>query len=923
MIPTSAPPTPVKKFWFMRDIPAFIWILCALATTLFNQWLPEARWLIFHFLLLGAATHSIMVWSQHFSHALLHSPASIHERTRQNIRLIALNCGIVCAIVGVLSTFLTVTIIGATLVVLSVMWHAISLLSRLKKALGVRFGITIKYYIAASACLPVGVTLGVLLSHGYADPLHGQLRLAHIFINIFGWIGLTIVGTLVTLWPTMLRTKIDDQATAVALRVLPILISGIIMCSGGALGGVTWLVVCGLVLYMTGLIWLGFIFLRTALRKTPQDFPTLSVATSYVWLVGSLIVLLVHAGTAAFSATSWDRIFAGFTTITPFLAAGFVLQTLLGALAYLIPVVLSSGPQSARATHTEMNRGAILRVVTANLALLVCALPVTATIQVSAAFVYVASTSSFIIFMVRSMKTAKRIRVSTRSTNKHDNNPTGEPLRRLPPPNPAHNTNDAHSRGTIAGQAILGLVVVIVAVLVGVALQPDSLRTYPIANGASQSSEAVAQHRNAPHKTVRVEAKNMRFFPESINVPHGTNLTIELVNTDSSEVHDLVLSNGRVSARIMPGDSTQIEVGVITQSLDGWCSIIGHKQMGMVFAINVLEPDDTTQTSGETPPSEHAHTHMSKGNTDLSAAQDLDFMAQPSKDFKAYDATLKPLSPREGSAPQLHKFTFEVEEKVMEVAPGVRQEIWTFDGSFPGPTLHGRVGDTFEITLVNNGSMGHSIDFHASLIAPDQAMRTIAPGESLVYRFVAERAGIWMYHCSTMPMTAHIANGMFGAVVIEPDDLPEVDKSYVIVQNEMYLGKQDEPVDVTKALTGDSALDLVVFNGYANQYAARPLTAQVGERVRVWMLVAGPSRASSFHVVGSQFDRVWFEGNYLLGSAQQPATGGTGGSQALGLQPAQGGFVELTFPEPGNYPFVTHIMVDAERGAKGIFTVTQ
>jgi nitrite reductase (NO-forming) len=105
-----------------------------------------------------------------------------------------------------------------------------------------------------------------------------------------------------------------------------------------------------------------------------------------------------------------------------------------------------------------------------------------------------------------------------------------------------------------------------------------------------------------------------------------------------------------------------------------------------------------------------------------------------------------------------------------------------------------------------------------------------------------------------------------------------------------------------------------VFNGYADQYDHRPLTARTGERIRIWVLDAGPDRATSFHVVGGQFDTVYSEGSYLL----RP---GSGGSQALALQPGQGGFVELSFPQAGRYPFVSHIMIDAERGAHGIFDV--
>ncbi|MBO0813357.1 MAG: multicopper oxidase domain-containing protein, partial [Microlunatus sp.] len=194
------------------------------------------------------------------------------------------------------------------------------------------------------------------------------------------------------------------------------------------------------------------------------------------------------------------------------------------------------------------------------------------------------------------------------------------------------------------------------------------------------------------------------------------------------------------------------------------------------------------------------------------------------------------------------------------------------------------------------------------------AMRTIAPGQSLVYRFRATHAGIWMYHCATMPMSAHIANGMFGAVVIDPPGLPKVDHSYVILQSELYLGADGGSADLTKLQ--EEKPDAVVFNGYVNQYDHRPLTAEVGQRVRIWVLDIGPDRSTSFHVVGSQFDTVYSEGAYLLRRS-------AGGSQSLALAPAQGGFVELTFPEAGDYPFISHVMIDAERGAHGIVHVSR
>jgi nitrite reductase (NO-forming) len=145
-----------------------------------------------------------------------------------------------------------------------------------------------------------------------------------------------------------------------------------------------------------------------------------------------------------------------------------------------------------------------------------------------------------------------------------------------------------------------------------------------------------------------------------------------------------------------------------------------------------------------------------------------------------------------------------------------------------------------------------------------------------------------------------------------------VDREFLLVQSELYLGSQGGTADAAKVAAVRP--DAVVFNGFANQYDHDQLAARVGERVRLWVLDAGPNRPSSFHVVGGQFDTVLSEGAYLL---RPGTTGSVGGAQALALQPAQGGFVEMTFPEAGHYPFVSHIMVDAERGAHGILRITR
>ncbi len=289
---------------------------------------------------------------------------------------------------------------------------------------------------------------------------------------------------------------------------------------------------------------------------------------------------------------------------------------------------------------------------------------------------------------------------------------------------------------------------------------------------------------------------------------------------------------------------------------------------------------------------------------------------EPAFDFAA--PTPEGFEPRDPKAPEpmpgtVHRVRFEATEQQVEIAPGVTQLMWTFNGTVPGPILRGKVGDTFEVTVVNKGTMGHSLDFHASKVAWDDEMRTIAPGESLVYTFTAKHAGIYMYHCGTAPVLHHIAMGMYGAIIIDPPELAPVDHEYVFVQSELYKDpKPNEPVGLEPLLA--EQWDAVVFNGYVNQYRDHPIKVQPGERIRVWLMDDGPSENSSFHVVGTIFDTVFKEGTYLLRPDAR-----RGGAQALDLQPAQGGFVEFTFDEHGLYPFVTHKFASASKGALGFF----
>ncbi len=290
----------------------------------------------------------------------------------------------------------------------------------------------------------------------------------------------------------------------------------------------------------------------------------------------------------------------------------------------------------------------------------------------------------------------------------------------------------------------------------------------------------------------------------------------------------------------------------------------------------------------------------------------IDFAAKPEDAFVARD----PLAPASsGATGTVHEISLTAEEVEIEIAPGVKQMMWTFGGQVPGPVIRGKIGDTFRITLTNAGELGHSVDFHASKVAWDDEMRTIAQGETLVYEFEAKHAGAFMYHCGTAPALHHIGMGMYGAIIIDPPDLEPVDREVVFVQSELYEAPVGEAASYDAMVANQ--WDAVVFNGYVNQYRDRPIEAKVGERIRAWVLDHGPSENSSFHVVGTIFDTVYKEGAWLL----RRDDGSGGGSQALDLQASQGGFVEFSFDEPGLYPMVTHKFSNVVKGALGLYSV--
>lgn len=294
----------------------------------------------------------------------------------------------------------------------------------------------------------------------------------------------------------------------------------------------------------------------------------------------------------------------------------------------------------------------------------------------------------------------------------------------------------------------------------------------------------------------------------------------------------------------------------------------------------------------------------------------------------AYDARVAPAADA-----GIKEFRIPIKNATIEIAKGVTYEGWTFGGTVPGPAIRVRVGDEVRIKVVNESEMPHSIDFHAARIPANVAYRMIMPKDSLSFEFTARDAGAFMVHCGTAPVTMHLMQGMYLPIIVDPRDGwgTKADKEFVIVQSEFYAKAADTTTvaattlpagSLSMAMQPDWAAEqaknasYVVFNGRAAQYKDNPLKVNVGDRVRLFVVNAGPNFNSDFHVVGAVFDRVYPDGNPKHALE---------GVQTYGI-PAGGGVVfETVFDKDasgeGLYPFVSHSFADAEKGAVGIIQV--
>jgi nitrite reductase (NO-forming) len=376
----------------------------------------------------------------------------------------------------------------------------------------------------------------------------------------------------------------------------------------------------------------------------------------------------------------------------------------------------------------------------------------------------------------------------------------------------------------------------------------------------------------------------------TLTAHEGDTVQIILINGEGAE-HDIALPDFRAVSQhvVAPGASSAL---VFRASNAGsyyyWCTLPGHREAGMEGLLRV-EPARPPSTPDQA-------VSISRDPSDLPDAL-----------------------PERG--PTTVHYNLEAIERIGRLANGTTYDFWTFNGKVPGPMLRVRVGDTVVVSLKNapDSVMLHNIDLHAVNGPGGGAVATeVAPGEEKAFSFKALTPGLYVYHCATPMVSNHISNGMYGLILVEPaGGLPKVDREFYVMQGELYTA---EPFGTTGAqeFSYEKIMaerpEYFVFNGSVGALTEEhPLRAKQGDNVRIFFGVGGPNFTSSFHVIGTIFDRV-YEGASLIST---PLTG----VQTTTVAPGGATVVELKLPVPGRFVLVDHALSRMERGLVGALIV--
>ena len=590
------------------------WLVAAAVVATAHRSIPQAPWLMIHLLLLGAVSTAILIWSAHFAEAVRRRPLRGGYRGQAQ-RLALHTAGAIAVVGGLLTGTWSAVVGGSVLVGVAGLWHAAVLVDQGRGALGVRLGWTAWYFVVASLALPVGAGLGVVLARSdLAGDVAARTYVAHVTVMLLGWVGLTVVGTMVTLWPTMLRVQLADDALTGARHALAVLGAGLLVVLGGAAAGLLPVAATGLVVYLLGLVRASWPLLVETRHRLPDSFASRSVGLAWAWLALSIALWAGLIG----SAPGWAAAQVRIGGLLGPLAVGFAAQVLLGSMSHLGPMVLGGGPSAVRATRAVVERGGTARLVLVNVGLALSLLPAPSLVRIGTSMVVLGALVATPVLLVRAAVVARRLRGTPQTgaaAAPRDGRPPVELLTAQRRPK---------------GPALVAVGALALVVAGGVAADPAAVGLGNAPDAGVEASGRVVE--------VEVEARDMRFSPASIELAAGDELVLVVTNVDDT-VHDLVLDTGAGSGRLAAGATARVEVGVVGRGIDGWCSVAGHRQMGMVLEVvvtgEVEDPADADPADADlVDAADGAMDHGATG-TGSSAADDLDFMAEPAEGFTA------------------------------------------------------------------------------------------------------------------------------------------------------------------------------------------------------------------------------------------------------------------------------------------------
>lgn len=357
----STPPLQIKRAAWHTQVQGlvFFWFIAAalVAASRFDDW----AWFLVHFLMLGAVSNALFIWSWHFTGAILRVPDQA-DRAAEIQRLALLNLGVAGTVIGVRAEALPMIFASVAFVVVAVALHARAMFAASKRALPSPYSFTVRAYVAACALLVPGLLLGAwmetLEEH---DPLLPQLVLAHVSLNLLGWVGLPILGTIVTLWPTMLRTRIAPNAALLGRKALPFLISGVVVTGIGFGIGFPTLAAVGLAAYLAGFVRTlqpMFFVMRT---KKPAAFSTWTALAGVAWLLAAVVALGARAAVSSDVASVEEGV-----APVAFVGVVGVVQVLIGCMAYLVPAMAAGGPAIVRLRNDIADSAMVARFALLN-----------------------------------------------------------------------------------------------------------------------------------------------------------------------------------------------------------------------------------------------------------------------------------------------------------------------------------------------------------------------------------------------------------------------------------------------------------------------------------------------------------------------------------------------------------------------------